>query len=104
MRSGGFNQFDYDSKKLNHKYYGRDTPPPYNFSQVTTPINIYYSKDDNLIAVENIIELKSQIRNLKSSYVVPIDDFAHVDFIYSRYLREVVNEKLLSNINKINKD
>lgn len=103
IRSGGFNQFDYDSKKLNQRFYGSDTPPPYDLSQVSTPVNLYYSKDDNLVAAENVIELQSHIPNLKSAYVIPIDDFSHVDFIYSRYVREVLNEKLLSNINKTNK-
>lgn len=103
IRSGGFNQFDYDNKRMNQRMYGSDTPPPYNFSQITTPISLYYSKDDNLVAAENIIELQSQLKSLKSAYVVPIEDFAHVDFIYSRHVRRVVNEKLLSNINRINK-
>lgn len=101
-RSGEFNQFDYDNKRINRMKYGRDTPPPYNLTQATTPINLYYSKDDTLVAAENIIDLQSQLRNLKSSYLVPIDGFNHVDFIYSRYLRKAVNEKLISNIDKTN--
>lgn len=101
-RSGGFNQFDYDSKRINRMKYGRDTPPPYNLTQATIPINIYYSKDDTLVAADNIIELQSKLKNLKSTYLVPIDDFNHVDFIYSRYLRKVVNDKLISNIDKTN--
>lgn len=101
-RSGGFNQFDYDNKRINREKYGRDTPPPYNLTKATTPIHLYYSKDDRLVAAENIIDLQKQIQNLKSSYLVPINDFAHVDFIYSRYLRKVINDKLIKNIDKIN--
>lgn len=82
--------------------YGSDTPPAYNLSQVTVPINLYYSKDDSTVPLENVVELQTQIRNLKSSIIIPINDFNHVDFLYSRYVRYVVNEEVLSNINKVN--
>lgn len=103
MRSKEFHQFDYDNRWTNKRIYGRDTPPPYNLTKITAPINLYYSKDDNMVAAENIIELKSHLKSVKSSYIIPIDDFTHVDFIYSRYLREVLNDKLIKNINEANR-
>lgn len=103
MRSKGFHQYDYDSRWMNKRIYGRDTPPPYNLTKITVPINLYYSKDDTMVAAENIIELKSHLKSVKSSYIIPIDDFSHVDFIYSRYLRKALNEQLIRNINKANR-
>lgn len=102
VRSGGFNKFDFDDKKTNRKIYGSDTPPAYELSKITAPVNLYYSNDDDTAAVENVMLLKSQLPNIRSSYLVPIDDFKHVDFIYSRYLRKALNDELVSTIKKAN--
>lgn len=101
IRGGEFNQFDYESVRMNKKMYGRPTPPPYDLSKITAPINIYYSKDDETATAENAVKLFPQLQNLKSTFLVPIEDFAHVDFTYSRFLRTVY-DKLIRNINKAN--
>lgn len=102
VRSGGFNKFDFDDKKTNRKIYGSDTPPAYELSKIIAPVNLYYSNNDDTAAVSNVMLLKSQLPNIKSSYLVPINDFKHVDFIYSRYLRKALNENLVNTINKAN--
>lgn len=102
IRNGEFNQFDYDSVKMNRKIYGGDTPPPYDLSKITAPVNIYYSKDDATATIQNAVKLFPQLKNLKSTYEVPIEDFSHVDFTYSRYLHRAIYDKLIRNINKAN--
>lgn len=96
--SKGFNQFDYGNVKLNQKKYGRDTPPPYNLTRVTVPINLYYSKDDTLVTEQNIVDLRDQLENVKSTYVVPIDGFNHFSFTTNPYIREFLNEEIINNI------
>lgn len=102
MRNGGFNQFDYDDIEMNRKIYGSDTPPAYDLTKITAPISIYYSKDDSTATMENALKLIQQLKNIKSSYLVPIEDFRHADFTYSRYIRKAVYDKLIFNINIAN--
>lgn len=83
-------------------YNGSDTPPPYNLEMITAPVNLYYSKGDDTATFENAIDLKSQLQNLRSAYLVPIDDFSHGDFIFNMNAKEVVYNRMVYNINKIN--
>lgn len=98
IRNGGFRQFDYENKKINRQVYGRDTPPEYNLTLVTTPVNIFHSKDDDTAIYENVIALESQLPNVKSRYVIPVPDFGHIDAIYSRYTGKALNDQIISTL------
>lgn len=102
MRSGGFRQFDYENKRINRKMYGQSTPPSYNLSKITTPINLFYSMNDSTATFENAIRLQSLLPNVKHSFRIPLDNFGHVDFTYSRYVRRALNNKLINVINEAN--
>lgn len=104
IRNGEFRQFDYDSKQTNLAFYGKDTPPEYDLTRVTTPINIFHSKDDDTAILDNVIRLQKQLPNVKSMYLVPIKDFGHVDFIYSRFVRFGLYNELISKINNANRN
>lgn len=101
-RDGGFRQFDYEDKKINQQIYGSNTPPDYNLTQITVPVNLFYSKDDTTASFENVVQLKSMLSNIKSAYLVPVADFKHVDFVYSRYVRKALNDRIVNTINKAN--
>lgn len=100
--NGDFSQFDYRDKKKNHEVYGRDTPPPYNLTAITAPVNLYYSKNDDTAIMENAMILRKQLPNVRSSYRIPINDFGHVDFTYSRYVKRVLYNNLITKMNKAN--
>lgn len=102
VRDGSFRQFDYDDVAMNREKYGRDSPPEYDLSQVTVPVNIFGSMEDKTANIENVRRLIQQLPNVKLQYVVPTNEFGHADFIYSRYLRYAVNDKLLEMIHKAN--
>lgn len=102
IRSGGFHQYDYENKKDNQRAYGSDTPPAYDLTKITAPVNLYHSKDDGTATFENVLRLQSQLKSHKSTYLVAIADFSHIDFTYSRYLRNALNDRLISTINKGN--
>lgn len=87
---------------MNQQKYGIDTPPAYDLTKITTPIHLYHSKDDNTAVVNAVMRLKYLFPNLQSTYLVPWDDFSHVDFTYSRNARLAVNDKLINNMNKAN--
>lgn len=102
IHNGDFRQYDYENQRINMNMYGSDTPPSYNLTQITAPINIYYSKDDDTATIENTQKLLTLLRSLKSTHLVPIAGFNHVDFTYSRFVREAVYEQLIVNINEAN--
>lgn len=102
IRSGEFRQFDYESSRLNRRSYGQSTPPIYNLTQIIAPINIFLSKDDSTTTYENVMKLQSQLPNVKQSYIVPMSNFEHVDFLYSRHVRKVLNEKIVETIKNAN--
>lgn len=102
MRSGGFRQFDYENDEANRNKYGHSIPPSYNLTQITAPVNLFYSMNDNTATLENVIQLKSKLPNVKLSYVIPMNNFGHVDFTYSRYVKQVLNDPLINLINKNN--
>lgn len=103
IRDGGFRQFDYENEKINQKMYGSNTPPDYNLTRITVPINFYHSKDDVTASFENVIQLKSALPSLKSTYLIPTPDFVHVDFIFSRYVRKILYDRLIATVKKANR-
>lgn len=85
---------------MNKKMYGSDKPPKYPLKKVSAPVNLYYSKDDNTGTLDNVMRLQSELPNVQLSYMVPVESFTHVDFIYSRYANMGVNKKVIESINK----
>lgn len=100
MRTDDFQQYDYESKKMNKKMYGTEKPPKYNLKKISTPVKLFYAKDDNTGTLDNVLRLKHELPNVELSYMVPIVNFGHVDFIYSRYANIGVNKKVLEAINQ----
>lgn len=96
-------QFDYDNVTINREVYGTDKPPPYDLSKVTASVNLIYSNGDATATAENAEKIKNILPNVKWTYVVPDDNFAHIDFSYSRFLRERLNDKVIERINAANK-
>lgn len=103
IRSGEFNQFDYEDERTNMRMYGRKTPPAYNFTKITAPVSLYFSKDDDTGTMKDAIQLKSKLPNLKRFYRVRWEDFRHVDFGYSVFSREAINNKIVSDIDESNR-
>lgn len=102
IRNKEFRLFDYDSARMNQRIYGTSTPPLYNLTAITAPVYLYYSKGDDLATPEDAIDLQNQLPNVQSSYLVPIDDFSHIDFGFSYLAKPFVYDELLRNINKVN--
>lgn len=95
VRFGGFRQFNQSN--------GKTIPTEYNLTHITTPINLFYSIDELTATVESVNRIRSELGNVKLFYAIPIRNFQHVDFIYSRFVREALNDKVVETINKANK-
>lgn len=104
IRNGVFRQFDFEDKRTNRQVYGTDAPPAYDLSKVTAPVNLFHSKDDNTAIIGNVRRLQALLPNLKSTYLVPMDDFTHVDFTFSRHARKVLNNQIVDVVNKYNQN
>lgn len=102
IRNGVFRQFDFEDRRTNRKVYGTDTPPAYDLTKVTAPVNLFHSKDDNTAIIDNVRRLQALLPNLKSTYLVPFNDFTHVDFTFSRHARKVLNDRVVDVVNKSN--
>ncbi|CAH1113090.1 unnamed protein product [Psylliodes chrysocephalus] len=102
--SGTFSKYDYGPKK-NLKYYGEKKPPLYNLSQITSPMSLFSAKGDLLVPQKGARVLAKMLPNLESLYIVPNEDFNHVDFIFSSVTKELVNKPIYELFVKyINKD
>lgn len=54
-----------------------------------------YSRSDEASNATDVLHLYAQLTNVTELYQIPIKDFKHIDFIYSRFVRQFVNEKVI---------
>lgn len=100
--NGGFSHFNYDNFIANFRKYRRFTPPPYDLSKITAPINLYYSKGDDIGTYENALKLESQLTNVRSSNLCPLTDFSHYDYGFSHLAKQIVYKNMMANLKKVN--
>lgn len=95
--SGKFQPYDhsYDDDATNQLIYGKSLVEPYNLTQTSVPITIIYSRNDEVSNVTDVLHLYTQLQNVTELYQIPIQNFKHIDFIYSRFVREFVNDKVI---------
>lgn len=93
--SGQFQPYNYDDAVVNRLIYGISPLEPYNLTLTTVPVSILYSISDQVSNSTDVIYLQSQLPNVTELYQLPIKDFQHIDFIYSRFVRDFVNDKVI---------
>lgn len=93
--TGEFKPFNHEDAATNRLMYGISTPEAYNLSKTTVPVTIMYSASDEVSNGNDVALLRAQLQNVTELYQVPIKDFKHIDFIYSRFVREVINENVI---------
>lgn len=93
--SGEFHPYIYKDATTNRLIYGASPPKPYDLKQTSVPITIIYSKSDEVSNATDVLYLYSQLQNVTELYQIPIKDFKHIDFIYSRFVREFINDKVI---------
>lgn len=95
-----FQPYDYESPKENLVRYGTPVPQPYNISNVTAPVSLFYSQHDESAVVLDVMHLAAKLPNLQEMYEVPSDDFRHIDFIYSCFVRTLINDRVVDVLSK----
>lgn len=74
-------------------------PLLYNLSHATVPITIFYSKSDESANFTDVTYLSTQLPHVQNLYQIQSDDFKHIDFIYSRFVRKLLNDKIIIFLN-----
>lgn len=93
--TGTFSPFRYKNAAINRLKYGVTPPEPYNLTETTVPVTIIYSQSDEVSNSSDVMMLNAKLQNVTEVYQVPMKEFKHIDFIYSRFVRNVINEKVI---------
>jgi len=80
----------------NKKLYNQDTPPDYPLENVRpqSPIHIYHSHGDDLVARKDIHILISKLDKAVLHDVV-FEKWSHSDFLFAKLIKKVVNEPII---------
>ncbi|TMW46183.1 hypothetical protein DOY81_008743 [Sarcophaga bullata] len=92
--SNEFRQFDYGIKK-NLQKYGQPNPPNYPIELITANVYIYYGLSDTSANYNDIQRLRYRLSNIKLFYEVPDPYWGHLDFIFARQVKEIINNPVI---------
>ncbi|XP_011498384.1 PREDICTED: lipase 3-like [Ceratosolen solmsi marchali] len=98
--SDSFKMFDYGIIQ-NFAVYKQREPPHYNLSNIVAPVALFYGKGDTLISPHNSIDLSKDLRNIVTIEPVKDEMFTHFDFLISRDLKTVLNDRILEIISEV---
>ncbi|KAF6216011.1 hypothetical protein GE061_000348 [Apolygus lucorum] len=91
---GKFSMYDYGSTG-NRERYGQETPPEYDLTKITVPINLHYSLNDWLAGVEDVKKLHSRLTKSKLIQV-PFPAFNHLDFMWAKDVRPLLYDNMIA--------
>lgn len=101
LTSGQFRRYDFEYSE-NINIYGSMLPPEYNLENITTPVILFYSDNDDWISNKKDVEmLMEKLPNVISSNV--IDGYSHLDFMFAKDVKTKVYLKLFVLIKKYKK-
>ncbi|XP_077999941.1 gastric triacylglycerol lipase-like [Glandiceps talaboti] len=100
IKSNQFQMYDYGSPNLNQLHYNQTTPPLYFAENITTPTGLYWGDQDWLA---DPTDVRGLIPKIKQVLVVndEIHEYDHLDFIWAMNARQVVYEKIINYIQKL---
>ncbi|XP_018786868.1 PREDICTED: lipase 3-like [Bactrocera latifrons] len=100
MKSGNFRQFDRGFLR-NQLQYNRMTPPDYDLSKVKVPVALYYSMNDMLVSTTGVDRLARELPDVIDKYLVPMEKFNHLDFLWAIDVKSLVYNRLVRNIRRV---
>ena len=100
MKSGHFRKFDRGYLR-NQLEYNRMTPPDYDLSKVKVPVALYYSMNDMLVSTTGVDRLARELPHVIDKYLVPMEKFNHLDFLWAIDVKTLVYNRLVRNIRRV---
>ncbi|XP_013105672.1 lipase 3 [Stomoxys calcitrans] len=100
MKSGHFSKFDRGYLR-NQLEYNRMTPPDYDLSRVKVPVALYYSMNDMLVSTTGVDRLARELPHVIDKYLVPMEKFNHLDFLWAIDVKTLVYNRLVRNIRRV---
>ncbi|KAM7353575.1 lipase 3-like isoform 2-T3 [Cochliomyia hominivorax] len=100
MKSGHFRKFDRGYLR-NQLKYNRMTPPDYDLSKVKVPVALYYSMNDMLVSTTGVDRLARELPQVIDKYLVPMEKFNHLDFLWAIDVKTLVYNRLVRNIRRV---
>ncbi|XP_016988360.1 lipase 3-like [Drosophila rhopaloa] len=97
-QSAHFRQFDFGTKK-NLKIYGNESPPDYPTELITTEMHLWYSDNDEMAAVEDVLRVAETLSNKVMHHMEdPLWD--HGDFANNWEVRQYINDPIIAIMNE----
>lgn len=100
MKSGHFRKFDRGYLR-NQLEYNRITPPDYDLNKVKVPVALYYSVNDMLVSTTGVDRLARELPQVIDKYLVPMEKFNHLDFLWAIDVKTLVYNRLVRNIRRV---
>ncbi|KAL9925373.1 lipase 3-like [Glossina fuscipes] len=100
MKSGHFRKFDRGYLR-NQLEYNRMTPPDYDLSKVKVPVALYYSMNDMLVSTTGVDRLARELPQVIDKYLVPMEQFNHLDFLWAIDVKTLVYNRLIRNLRRV---
>lgn len=99
VNSKNFQKYDF-GKRGNMKHYNQSTPPEYHVENVTAPVVLVWSQNDELADPTDVGLLHERLKTLVASYRVKLDAFNHLDFVWAVDAKKLVYDFVLSTLAK----
>lgn len=100
MKSAHFRKFDRGYLR-NQLEYNRATPPDYDLSKVKVPVSLYYSMNDMLVSTTGVDHLARELPQVIDKYLVPMEKFNHLDFLWAIDVKTLVYNRLIRNMRRV---
>ncbi|XP_017037947.1 lipase 3 [Drosophila kikkawai] len=94
-----FRQYDYGPER-NWLHYQQLEPPEYVLENVTTPVTVFFSENDYIVAPADIWRLLTRLPNVEAAYKVPWKRWNHFDFICGLGVREYIFDNIVLSMNR----
>ena len=75
--------------------YGQPNPPNYPIELITANMYIYYGLSDTSANYKDIQRLRHRLSNIKLFHEVPDPYWGHLDFIFARQVKEIINNPVI---------
>lgn len=93
LKTNQFGMYDY-GRNTNLRLYGDEKPPPYDLSQVTCPVALYYSSGDLIVDYRDVEKLLNWLPNVVRAQ--KIKEYNHADYQWAYTAPKLVYSDIMS--------